>query len=201
MSVFSRTAAERMSWLFTSWLFLWCFLPVERVQAMFTIMRSFGCVSSQYSDASSRFAMVFSLDFNHAGQAAAGHLQVHATQSHTHASRWLLIWSVCVCASLSFRLWCWTNGKCVSKQLEKATSWSSLRCWQDSALRWGNSHCNKVDINILCSPTCRMHLKYTKVGKIFDLLFVIFLLTKKQFLILWQFQFNGDRIPDDYLEK
>uniref|UniRef100_A0A3Q1CN03 Myosin motor domain-containing protein n=1 Tax=Amphiprion ocellaris TaxID=80972 RepID=A0A3Q1CN03_AMPOC len=50
-------------------------ISVERVQAMFTILRSFGCVSSQHSDASSRFAMVFSLDFNHAGQAAAGHLQ------------------------------------------------------------------------------------------------------------------------------
>ncbi|XP_070706302.1 unconventional myosin-XVIIIb-like [Pempheris klunzingeri] len=50
-------------------------ISVERVQAMFTILRSFGCVSSQHSDASSRFAMVFSLDFNHAGQVAAGHLQ------------------------------------------------------------------------------------------------------------------------------
>nr|XP_046231592.1 unconventional myosin-XVIIIb-like isoform X2 [Scatophagus argus] len=50
-------------------------MSVERVQAMFTILKSFGCVSSQHSDASSRFAMVFSLDFNHAGQAAAGHLQ------------------------------------------------------------------------------------------------------------------------------
>uniref|UniRef100_A0A3Q2U147 Unconventional myosin-XVIIIb n=1 Tax=Fundulus heteroclitus TaxID=8078 RepID=A0A3Q2U147_FUNHE len=49
--------------------------PVERVQAMFTILRSFGCVSSQHSDASSRFAMVFSLDFNHAGQVSAGQLQ------------------------------------------------------------------------------------------------------------------------------
>ncbi|TMS08103.1 Unconventional myosin-XVIIIb [Larimichthys crocea] len=50
-------------------------ISVERVQAMFTILKSFGCVSSQHSDTSSRFAMVFSLDFNHAGQAAAGHLQ------------------------------------------------------------------------------------------------------------------------------
>uniref|UniRef100_A0A665VUN8 Myosin motor domain-containing protein n=1 Tax=Echeneis naucrates TaxID=173247 RepID=A0A665VUN8_ECHNA len=50
-------------------------ISVERVQAMFTVLRSFGCVSSQHSDASSRFATVFSLDFNHAGQAAAGHLQ------------------------------------------------------------------------------------------------------------------------------
>ncbi|KAM9841620.1 unconventional myosin-XVIIIb [Aulostomus maculatus] len=50
-------------------------ISAERVQAMFTVLRSFGCVSSQHSDASSRFAMVFSLDFNHAGQAASGHLQ------------------------------------------------------------------------------------------------------------------------------
>ncbi|XP_069369358.1 unconventional myosin-XVIIIb isoform X2 [Paralichthys olivaceus] len=50
-------------------------LSVERVQAMFTVLKSFGCVSSQHSDSSSRFATVFSLDFNHAGQAAAGHLQ------------------------------------------------------------------------------------------------------------------------------
>lgn len=51
---------------------------------MFTVLRSFGCVSSQHSDASSRFAMVFSLDFNHAGQAAAGHLQARPTHTHTH---------------------------------------------------------------------------------------------------------------------
>ncbi|XP_034048963.1 unconventional myosin-XVIIIb-like isoform X2 [Thalassophryne amazonica] len=50
-------------------------ISVERVQAVFTVLRSFGCVSSQHSDASSRFAMAFSVDFNHTGQAAAGHLQ------------------------------------------------------------------------------------------------------------------------------
>ncbi|XP_029940284.1 unconventional myosin-XVIIIb [Salarias fasciatus] len=50
-------------------------ISAERVHAMFTVLRAFGCVSSPHSDASSRFAMVFSLDFNHAGQAAAGHLQ------------------------------------------------------------------------------------------------------------------------------
>uniref|UniRef100_A0AAY4B5N5 Myosin motor domain-containing protein n=1 Tax=Denticeps clupeoides TaxID=299321 RepID=A0AAY4B5N5_9TELE len=47
----------------------------KRLQAVFTVLRSFGCVSSAHSEASSRFAMVLSLDFNHAGQAAAGHLQ------------------------------------------------------------------------------------------------------------------------------
>ncbi|XP_061656230.1 unconventional myosin-XVIIIb-like isoform X2 [Phyllopteryx taeniolatus] len=50
-------------------------VSVDRVQAMFTVLKSFGCVTSTYSDASSRFAMLFSLDFNHAGRAAAGHLQ------------------------------------------------------------------------------------------------------------------------------
>ncbi|KAG7277810.1 hypothetical protein CRUP_026111, partial [Coryphaenoides rupestris] len=48
---------------------------VERVQAVFSILRSFGCVSSPHSDASSRFAMVLSLDFNNAGLVAGGHLQ------------------------------------------------------------------------------------------------------------------------------
>ncbi|XP_041914327.1 unconventional myosin-XVIIIb-like isoform X1 [Alosa sapidissima] len=50
-------------------------LTSEKLQAVFTVLRSFGCVSSPHSDASSRFAMVLSLDFNHAGHAAAGHLQ------------------------------------------------------------------------------------------------------------------------------
>ncbi|XP_077354524.1 unconventional myosin-XVIIIb isoform X2 [Festucalex cinctus] len=50
-------------------------MSVERVQAMFTVLKSFGCVASAHSDASSRFAMLFSLDFNHAGRAAAGQLQ------------------------------------------------------------------------------------------------------------------------------
>ncbi|KAJ8400053.1 hypothetical protein AAFF_G00400920 [Aldrovandia affinis] len=50
-------------------------LSPERLQAVFTVLRSFGCVSSQHSEASSRFAMVLSIDFNHAGLAAAGHLQ------------------------------------------------------------------------------------------------------------------------------
>uniref|UniRef100_A0A8C1GU29 Myosin motor domain-containing protein n=1 Tax=Cyprinus carpio TaxID=7962 RepID=A0A8C1GU29_CYPCA len=48
---------------------------IERLQAVFTVLRSFGCVSSSHSEASTRFAMVLSLDFNHAGLAAAAHLQ------------------------------------------------------------------------------------------------------------------------------
>ncbi|XP_058268245.1 unconventional myosin-XVIIIb-like isoform X2 [Hemibagrus wyckioides] len=50
-------------------------LTLGRLQAMFTVLRSFGCVISHHSEASSRFAMVLSLDFNHKGIAAAGHLQ------------------------------------------------------------------------------------------------------------------------------
>ncbi|XP_016132795.1 unconventional myosin-XVIIIb-like [Sinocyclocheilus grahami] len=50
-------------------------LTLERLQAVFTVLRSFGCVGSSHSEASSRFAMVLSLDFNHAGLAAAAHLQ------------------------------------------------------------------------------------------------------------------------------
>ncbi|XP_017549245.1 unconventional myosin-XVIIIb isoform X1 [Pygocentrus nattereri] len=50
-------------------------LTLERLQAVFTVLRSFGCVSSPHSEASTRFAMVLSLDFNHKGLAAAGHLQ------------------------------------------------------------------------------------------------------------------------------
>ncbi|ROL54073.1 Unconventional myosin-XVIIIb [Anabarilius grahami] len=50
-------------------------LTLERLQAVFTVLRSFGCVSSSHSEASTRFAMVLSLDFNHAGLAAAAHLQ------------------------------------------------------------------------------------------------------------------------------
>uniref|UniRef100_A0AAY5L358 Myosin motor domain-containing protein n=1 Tax=Esox lucius TaxID=8010 RepID=A0AAY5L358_ESOLU len=64
-------------------------VSVERIQAVFTILRSFGCVSSHHSDASSRFAMVFSLDFNHAGLVCAGHLQVH-----THTQKVLPVMEV-----------------------------------------------------------------------------------------------------------
>ncbi|KAI4890434.1 hypothetical protein NFI96_010803 [Prochilodus magdalenae] len=50
-------------------------LTLERLQAVFTVLRSFGCVNSPHSEASTRFAMVLSLDFNHKGLAASGHLQ------------------------------------------------------------------------------------------------------------------------------
>lgn len=122
----------------------WPLSPVERVQAMFTILKSFGCVSSQHSDASSRFAMVFSLDFNHAGQAAAGHLQARNKLKHTPWTKSDMFrfkaFMCFFCIVLLFtptRPWCWTNGGFVSRLRERVTSWSSLRCWQASAQRWG----------------------------------------------------------------
>ena len=131
---------------------------VERVQAMFTVLKSFGCVSSQHSDASSRFAMVFSLDFNHAGQAAAGHLQAgntHGTEStHTHKD------TILTTSSSSTRRWCWTSGRSVTRLQERATSWSSLRCWRESARRWGNLQ--KSDG---ASSSCLILQKYDRASR------------------------------------
>ncbi|KAM8960687.1 unconventional myosin-XVIIIb [Pelodytes ibericus] len=50
-------------------------VTVEKIQAMFTILKSFGCVSTDECSNSSRFSMVMSLDFNAAGRVTAGHLQ------------------------------------------------------------------------------------------------------------------------------
>ncbi|XP_048876504.1 LOW QUALITY PROTEIN: unconventional myosin-XVIIIb-like [Brienomyrus brachyistius] len=50
-------------------------VTAEKLQSVFTVLRSFGCVSSQHSEASSRVAALLSIDFNHAGLAAGGQLQ------------------------------------------------------------------------------------------------------------------------------
>ncbi|XP_075070551.1 unconventional myosin-XVIIIb isoform X2 [Mixophyes fleayi] len=50
-------------------------VTVEKIQAMFTILKSFGCVSTSDCNNSTRFSMVMSLDFNAAGRVTAGHLQ------------------------------------------------------------------------------------------------------------------------------
>ncbi|OCU01703.1 hypothetical protein XELAEV_180074945mg, partial [Xenopus laevis] len=47
----------------------------EKIQAMFTVLKSFGCVTTRESSNSTRFSMVMSLDFNAAGRITAGHLQ------------------------------------------------------------------------------------------------------------------------------
>ncbi|XP_053325374.1 unconventional myosin-XVIIIb [Spea bombifrons] len=50
-------------------------VTVEKIQAMFTILKSFGCVSTNECSNSTRFSMIMSLDFNAAGRITAGHLQ------------------------------------------------------------------------------------------------------------------------------
>ncbi|XP_018415994.1 PREDICTED: unconventional myosin-XVIIIb [Nanorana parkeri] len=50
-------------------------VTVEKIQAMFTILKSFGCVQTSECNNSTRFSMVMSLDFNSAGRVTAGHLQ------------------------------------------------------------------------------------------------------------------------------
>ncbi|XP_075681988.1 unconventional myosin-XVIIIb [Rhinoderma darwinii] len=50
-------------------------VTVEKIHAMFTILKSFGGVSTSECDNSTRFSMVMSLDFNSAGRVTAGHLQ------------------------------------------------------------------------------------------------------------------------------
>ncbi|KAM9330816.1 unconventional myosin-XVIIIb [Gastrophryne carolinensis] len=50
-------------------------VTVEKIQAVFTILRSFGCVQTSACNNSTRFSMVMSLDFNSAGRVTGGHLQ------------------------------------------------------------------------------------------------------------------------------
>ncbi|XP_063310710.1 unconventional myosin-XVIIIb isoform X1 [Pelobates fuscus] len=50
-------------------------VTVEKIQAMFTILKSFGCIATNECSNSSRFSMVMSLDFNAAGRITAAHLQ------------------------------------------------------------------------------------------------------------------------------
>ncbi|MBN3306909.1 MY18B protein, partial [Amia calva] len=47
----------------------------EKLQAVFTVLRSFGSVSSRHSPASSRVSTVISLDYSHRGKVAGAHLQ------------------------------------------------------------------------------------------------------------------------------
>ncbi|KAG8596872.1 hypothetical protein GDO81_002076 [Engystomops pustulosus] len=50
-------------------------VTVEKIHAMFTILKSFGGVVTSECNNSTRFSMVMSLDFNSAGRITAGHLQ------------------------------------------------------------------------------------------------------------------------------
>ncbi|XP_055461922.1 unconventional myosin-XVIIIb, partial [Psammomys obesus] len=50
-------------------------VSVEKLQATFTVLRAFGCVSTGHSCKATRFAMVMSLDFNATGRVTAAQLQ------------------------------------------------------------------------------------------------------------------------------
>ncbi|KFO95843.1 Unconventional myosin-XVIIIb, partial [Calypte anna] len=50
-------------------------VSVEKIQAMFTVLRAFGSVTTRHSSSSTRFSMLLSLDFSATGQITAAHLQ------------------------------------------------------------------------------------------------------------------------------
>ncbi|KAG6933019.1 myosin XVIIIB [Chelydra serpentina] len=50
-------------------------VSVEKIQAMFTILKAFGTATTGHNGASTRFSMVMSLDFNATGRITAAHLQ------------------------------------------------------------------------------------------------------------------------------
>ncbi|ETE66062.1 hypothetical protein L345_08161, partial [Ophiophagus hannah] len=50
-------------------------VKVEKIQAMFTVLRAFGTVSAGPNRASTRFSMVLALDFSASGHVTAAHLQ------------------------------------------------------------------------------------------------------------------------------
>lgn len=56
----------------------WCWVSVEKIQAMFTVLGAFGSVTTSHSSSSTRFSMVLSLDFSATGRITAAHLQVPA---------------------------------------------------------------------------------------------------------------------------
>ncbi|XP_043924418.1 unconventional myosin-XVIIIb isoform X2 [Protopterus annectens] len=47
----------------------------EKIQAMFTVLKAFGGVTTNHSTNSTRFSMIMALDFSQAGRVAAAHLQ------------------------------------------------------------------------------------------------------------------------------
>lgn len=53
-----------------------CLPTVEKLQAAFTVLRAFGCVSTGHSRRATRFAMVMSLDISATGRVTAAQLQV-----------------------------------------------------------------------------------------------------------------------------
>lgn len=74
---------------------------VEKIQAMFTILKAFGTVTTCHNSTSTRFSMVMSLDFNATGRITAAHLQVTLHVPATHPGQVLH----------SARLFHWQGGR------------------------------------------------------------------------------------------
>lgn len=49
---------------------------MEKIQAMFTVLKAFGTVSTSHHQASTRFSMALAFDFSATGRITSAHLQV-----------------------------------------------------------------------------------------------------------------------------
>ncbi|XP_038669689.1 unconventional myosin-XVIIIb-like isoform X2 [Scyliorhinus canicula] len=84
-------------------------VTVEKIQAMFTILRAFGTISTPQNNATTRFSMVASLDFNQAGRVSAAHLQtmlleqIHVAQQSSCEGTFNVFHQMLAGLGLSFR--------------------------------------------------------------------------------------------------
>ncbi|XP_067862172.1 unconventional myosin-XVIIIb-like isoform X2 [Heptranchias perlo] len=84
-------------------------VTVEKIQAMFTILRAFGTVSTPQNNTTTRFSMVASLDFNQAGRVSAAHLQtmllerIHIAQQPNCEGTFDVFYQMLAGLDLSFR--------------------------------------------------------------------------------------------------
>ncbi|XP_069788781.1 unconventional myosin-XVIIIb-like isoform X2 [Narcine bancroftii] len=84
-------------------------VTVEKIQAMFTILRAFGTISTLQNNQATRFSMVASLDFDHSGRVSAAHLQtmllerIHVTQQPNHGGLFNVFYQMLAGLDLSLR--------------------------------------------------------------------------------------------------
>ncbi|XP_051887771.1 unconventional myosin-XVIIIb-like [Pristis pectinata] len=84
-------------------------VTVEKIQAMFTILRAFGTISTPQNNHTTRFSMVVSLDFDQLGRVSAAHLQtmllerIHVTQQQALEGTFNVFYQMLAGLDLSFR--------------------------------------------------------------------------------------------------
>ncbi|XP_078410574.1 unconventional myosin-XVIIIb-like [Cetorhinus maximus] len=84
-------------------------VTVEKIQAMFTILRAFGTRSTPQNNTTTRFSMVMSLDFSQAGRVSAAHLQtmllerIHVSQPPNCEGTFNVFYQMLAGLDLSFR--------------------------------------------------------------------------------------------------